>query len=100
MRTLLLVCLAALGFAASAPAAVAQAPAPASATVEQSAPGVVAPSEGAAALPRYTPPRTLRAYWHLFAAFAFAWVLLFGYTVAVARRFGRIEKELEGLRAG
>ena len=94
MRTLL-VLLAVLGLSAGAPAASAQAPA--SPAAQQVAPA--AASEGAAALPRYMPPRTLRAYWHLFVAFAAAWVLLFGYTVAIARRFGRIEKELDALQA-
>jgi CcmD family protein len=95
MRTLLLV-LAVLCL--SAPAASLPAQAASSPVAQQGAPGVQAPSEGAAALPRYTPPRTLRAYWHLFAAFAAAWVLLFGYTLSIARRFGRIEREMEGLR--
>ena len=95
MRTLLIL-LAVLGATAGAPAASAQAPAP---PASQQAAPAAAPSEGAAALPRYTPPRTLRAYWHLFVAFALAWVLLFGYTIGIARRFGRIEKELDALQA-
>jgi CcmD family protein len=97
MRTLLLVFVAALGFSAAAPvpSALAQATAPA----VQAAPATAAPSPGAAALPRYTQPRTLRAYWHLFIAFAVAWLLVFGYTVSIARRFGRIERELEALEA-
>jgi len=43
-------------------------------------------------------PRTLRAYTHVFAAFGIAWVLLFGYTVSVGRRFGRLEEELNRLK--
>lgn len=96
---MLLVVLAVLGLSAPVAPASAQA-APAVPDAQQVAPGVQGPSEGAAALPRYTPPRTLRAYWHLFVAFALAWVLVFGYTLTIARRFGRIEKELEALRAG
>jgi CcmD family protein len=100
MRTLFLV-ITLLGLSASTAAVPVQAQAPAASPAAQpAAPGVQAPSEGAAALPRYTPPRTLRAYWHLFVAFAAAWVLLFAYTVSILRRFGRIERELEALRTG
>ncbi len=97
MRALLFAVVLALGLA-SAPQTAAQAPAsPAAQQVEPSA-GTVSDG-GAAALPRYTPPRTLRAYWHLFVAFAVAWVLLFGYTVAIARRWSRLERELDALQA-
>ena len=48
-------------------------------------------------LPRYTPPRTLRAYTHVFVAFAVAWVLLFGYVVFIARKFRRVEEQVEAL---
>jgi CcmD family protein len=54
------------------------------------APAAVAPT-------RYAPPRTLRAYWHLFVAFAAAWVLLFGYTVWLGLRLRGIERQLEGV---
>lgn len=43
------------------------------------------------------PPRTLRAYWHLFGAFAVTWVLLFGYTVALGGRVKRLERDLDAL---
>ena len=56
-----------------------------------------APSPGASGLPRYTPPRTLRAYAHVFVAFAVAWVLLFGYVVYLARKFRRVEEQVEAL---
>lgn len=97
MRALLFAVVLVLGFAlVPVPQARAQAPAsPAAQQVEPSA-GTVSDG-GAAALPRYTPPRTLRAYWHLFVAFAVAWVLLFGYTVAIARRWSRLERELDAL---
>ena len=48
---------------------------------------------------RPIPPRTLRAYWHLFIAFAFAWALLFGYLLYLGARTRRIERELEELRS-
>ena len=43
------------------------------------------------------PPRTLRAYKHVWIAFTLAWLLLFGYVVSVGRRFGKVERELESL---
>lgn len=43
------------------------------------------------------PPRTLRAYWHVFIAFGLAWVLLFGYAISVGRRFSRLEQEVRSL---
>ena len=43
-------------------------------------------------------PRTLRAYTHVFVAFGVAWVLLFGYTVYVGRKFGQLEEELKRLK--
>jgi CcmD family protein len=49
---------------------------------------------------RQAPPRTLRAYAHVFIAFALAWLLLFGYLVSLVRRFGRLERELEVREAG
>jgi CcmD family protein len=57
-----------------------------------------APATEANGLPlRATPPRTLRAYWHVFAAFAIAWILLFGYALSLGRRFTRVERELQRL---
>jgi len=55
--------------------------------------GVQAPA-AASGLQRATPPRTLRAYWHVFIAFAVAWVLLFGYVVTLAQRFKRLEEQV------
>ena len=43
------------------------------------------------------PPRTLRAYWHLFAAFTFGWLAIFGYTISLSRRFKRLEQQLDTL---
>lgn len=45
-------------------------------------------------------PRTLRAHWHVFTAFAIAWLLLFGYALALGRRFARIERSLDAVRGG
>jgi CcmD family protein len=102
MRTVLLLVAALLLAGPPAPAAAQDAPAPAAAapvTNESPAPAAYGSSAPAATgLARPAPPRTLRAYWHLFVAFAVAWVLIFGYTVAIARRFGRIERELDALR--
>lgn len=43
---------------------------------------------------RAAPPRTLRDYTHVFAAFAVAWILLFGYVVSLGRRWSAVEREL------
>ena len=43
------------------------------------------------------PPRTLRAYWHLFGAYAIVWTLLFGYAVYLGRRTGALEREIARL---
>jgi CcmD family protein len=51
--------------------------------------------EPPAGLPqRAAPPRTLRDYTHVFAAFALAWILLFGYVVSLGRRWSAVEREL------
>lgn len=76
--------------------------APAATSTDAAAPSTVAPAadaaqSGSAALPRYTPPRTLRAYAHVFAAFAVAWVLLFGYVVFIGRKFRRVEEQVDAL---
>ncbi|HEV2148882.1 MAG TPA: CcmD family protein [Longimicrobiaceae bacterium] len=72
----------------AAPAAAAQAPA-------DPAPSVQAPPQTSTGLPqRAAPPRTLRDYTHVFAAFAIAWLLLFGYVVSIGRRWARVEQEL------
>ncbi len=65
-------------------------------TAPSAAPATKAQS-GNAGLPRYTPPRTLRAYAHVFVAFAVAWVLLFGYVFFLARKFRRVEEQVEAL---
>jgi len=69
----------------------AQAAAPPAAVTQPSAsalPGVQAPA----------PPRTLRAYWHVFIAFGLAWLFLFGYAVSLGRRFRSLEREVEALK--
>ncbi|MFL5537493.1 MAG: CcmD family protein [Longimicrobiaceae bacterium] len=44
------------------------------------------------------PPRTLRAYWHVFIAFGLAWLFLFGYALSLGRRFRNLEREVEALK--
>ena len=92
--------------ALAAPAALhAQAPAGETATEASAAPSTgarashasPAPVSGASSLPRYTPPRTLRAYAHVFIAFAIAWALLFGYLVFLGRKFRRVEEQVAAL---
>ncbi len=42
------------------------------------------------------PGRQMRHFWHVFAAYAVAWALLFGWAVAIARRIARVEDRLKG----
>ncbi|MEZ4417899.1 MAG: CcmD family protein [Gemmatimonadota bacterium] len=37
---------------------------------------------------------SLRPYWHVFAAYAIAWVLVFGWIVSIARRLGKLERDI------
>ena len=36
----------------------------------------------------------LRAYWHVFIAYAVGWVLILGWIISIARRLGRLESSL------
>jgi CcmD family protein len=36
-----------------------------------------------------------RPYWHVFLAYAIAWVFVFGWIVSITRRLGRIERSLQ-----
>lgn len=39
------------------------------------------------------PPATLRAYAHVFVAFAVVWLLVLGYVLRLAARIRRLERE-------
>jgi CcmD family protein len=87
--------------AAQSPQAPASTEAPVPAAPTGTDPGVAAPAAdgfsgvpAAAATERAAPPRTLRAYWHVFIAFALTWVLLFGYALSLGRRWARLEREV------
>ncbi|HYR07603.1 MAG TPA: CcmD family protein [Longimicrobium sp.] len=99
IRIVLLALFALLAAPVLGPSVDAQAPAASSAqaAAPTAAPAADAAQSGSAALPRYTPPRTLRAYTHVFVAFAVAWVLLFGYVVFIARKFRRVEEQVNAL---
>lgn len=43
-------------------------------------------------------PPSFRPFWHVFAAYAIAWLLVLGWLVTIARRLGRVEERL-GRRA-
>ena len=80
---------------AAAPAASAPAPA-----ADRGAP-TAAEAATASGLPAHdAPPRTLRAYWHVFAAFAIAWLLLFAYALSLGRRFASLERDVQRLEGG
>lgn len=97
IRIVLLALVALLAAPAAAPPLAAQPPAATNAAAPSAAPATEGGASGAPSRPSYTPPRTLRAYAHVFAAFAIAWVLLFGYLVFVARKFRRVEEQVAAL---
>jgi CcmD family protein len=78
---------------------VSTAPAAAAGSMATSAPAD-APQEPSGLPARETPPRTMRAYWHVFAAFAVAWLLLFGYALSLGRRFASLEREVRRMEGG
>lgn len=39
--------------------------------------------------------QSLRPYWHVFIAYTLAWLLVFGWVISLARRFARVEQELQ-----
>ena len=66
--------------------------------VDPAAEAAQAAGPASSGLPQVAPPpRTLRAYWHVFAAFAVAWGLLFGYAIFLARRSGALEEQVKRL---
>ncbi len=100
MRRAILAPLLVLSLAFGTVPAHAQEPAPAA-----SAPAAAAMPDASQALrttvqslpEQSAPPRTLRAYWHVFAAFAFAWIMILGYAISLARRFKRLEQQVDAL---
>ncbi len=86
---------------AVAPATAGPIPAPASVPAAVTAQNVVTSDASAQAsgLPeRAAPARTMRAYWHVFVAFAITWALLFGFALSIGKRFGVLEEEVRRLR--
>ena len=39
-------------------------------------------------------PLEMRHFWHVFVAYALAWILLFGWVVSILKRFRRVEEKL------
>ena len=37
-----------------------------------------------------------RGFWHVFAAYAIVWLLVFGWLVQIGRRLARVEQKLSG----
>jgi len=76
-------------------------PPAARASAQGSPPPAAVAQPSASALPGEqtpAPPRTLRAYWHVFIAFGLAWLFLFGYALSLGRRFRKLENEIDSLR--
>lgn len=105
MRPTTLAALAALLLSAPIALTSQEAPATEAAATEAAAPTTIsapaaAAAEGGYGLPQAAaPPRTLRAYWHVFIAFALAWGLLFAYALWLGRKFGALEAEVARLRS-
>jgi CcmD family protein len=103
MRSLIVFAALALMMVAMPGTAAAQEPAtPPAATgqVDQAAapPATPAAPQSTGLPERTAQARTMRAYWHVFIAFAATWLLLFGYALTVGRRFGRLEEEIQRMR--
>ena len=37
-----------------------------------------------------------RPYWHVFIAYAVAWIVIGGWVISIARRLARVERRLDG----
>ncbi|MGD2069099.1 MAG: CcmD family protein [Gemmatimonadota bacterium] len=37
-----------------------------------------------------------RGYWHMFIAYAIAWILVFGWAISIGRRLSDVERKLDG----
>ncbi len=91
-----------LALLAAAPAGLRaqEAPAPAAQTPGGTAPDPSASLQTRSVQPesglpqREAPPRSMRDYTHVFAAFAIAWILILGYVVSLGRRWAAVEREL------
>ena len=90
--------LARLAATLAAALALSLAPPAAPASAQDSIPAATAVAQSPAGVPAQDPPRTLRAYWHVFTAFTLAWLFLFGYTLSLGRRFRRLEQDVDSLR--
>ena len=40
-------------------------------------------------------PRSMSHFWHVFIAYAVAWLLLLGWVFAIVRRIARVERRLD-----
>jgi hypothetical protein len=43
-----------------------------------------------------TTPGGLRAYWHVFISYVLVWLFIGGWLVMIARKLGRVGRDLEG----
>lgn len=43
-----------------------------------------------------TTPGGLRAYWHVFISYVLVWLFIGGWLVMIARKLGRVSRDLEG----
>lgn len=63
------------------------------AAAEAAVPGVsTAQAQGGSPLASQT---LGRGYWHVFIAYAVAWLLVLGWAISIARRLSKVEREIE-----
>ncbi len=55
----------------------------------------ILPGAGELAAQAGAPAPQMRQFWHVFIAYAIAWGLVFGWAVAIFRRLGRLEAQLD-----
>ncbi len=55
-----------------------------------------APGQGGQAASTGQGARSMRHFWHVFVAYAVAWLLLMGWLLAIVRRIARVERRLRG----
>lgn len=55
----------------------------------------LAPAAVAAQAPDFASQELGPGYWHMFIAYAVAWVVVLAWTISIGRRLSRVERKLE-----
>lgn len=56
--------------------------------------GLLLPLAAAAQSAALQPVPEMEDFWHIFIAYAIAWILLFGWLISIVRRIRRVEERL------